>query len=65
MRIFDESSIYQGLCQRLQLGPKCGVTAAHNLNAWADVAPTENMEKYRPGEHDKNTKLRLSIRLYL
>jgi len=31
--------------------------AAQSLNAWVDAAPAEIMEKYRPGEHDKNTYL--------
>ena len=28
-------------------------TQIQNLNAWVDVARTEIMEKYQPGEHDK------------
>ncbi len=32
-------------------------TQIQNLNAWVDVARAEVMEKYQPGEHDKNMYL--------
>ncbi len=36
----------------------------HNLNAWVDVARAEIMEKYQPGEHDKDAYLLQEAHVY-